>query len=419
MSDDWDDGFDDHYESDDLDHGHNHELDHGHTMEAHATDAPLTHDDLTHGEDGDHHVLVGDPEGDKDYWHLQETKFNCAAVQQQGILEAFSGKDFSQVDLTAQAIEHHLMSRGEGTSLPNIGKLLNYYGIETHSRSHASIGDLLAELSQKHKIIVGVHGDTPDHSLASILGTSSPDKYGHALWVTGLDVDVDHPDDTLITVNDSSDPHGAGKVYSLNKFKEMWGGTDFFYVATDEAPGDISIHDSDSEHDSHEYPEMVSWVKDHFPDLGSIGGIIGVASTGIDLKRAIEEKSLARKKRPQKAQQPSTTSQKQDRTTEKESKIEPRYKTSSTKKTSSAQPIKPGKLSARNRAANKSQNSANSRIEERLRLSAENREARRKSKLRELQKLQKEQAEQEILKSDKAPKDSGNVVYLKKSVKAE
>ncbi|MGQ0594131.1 MAG: hypothetical protein ACT4QB_16235 [Gammaproteobacteria bacterium] len=117
------------------------------------------------------------------------------------------------------------------------GRLLELHGIPCHDQQGATIEQLMAELAQGHKVIVGVDSGEMwghDDPLEDFFGQAAD----HAIWVTGMD--MSDPSDPKVIVNDSGDPSGAGKVYDLELFKDAWQDSGFFYVATDNAPPDVA-----------------------------------------------------------------------------------------------------------------------------------------------------------------------------------
>jgi hypothetical protein len=102
----------------------------------------------------------------------------------------------------------------------------------------ATVEDLISELSQGHKVLVDVDfGELldQDYPLEDFFQQSAD----RAIWVTGIDTgDPDHP---KVIINDSGDPHGAGKEYDLTNFVNAWKDSGFSYVATDNAPAGFHL----------------------------------------------------------------------------------------------------------------------------------------------------------------------------------
>ncbi|MBI4639789.1 MAG: hypothetical protein HY731_03800 [Candidatus Tectomicrobia bacterium] len=182
---------------------------------------------------------IGTPEIDTRYWDHQDLPFDCAVDAQRGIIEEFVGRHVSETEAVYVSVANGWLTPG-GTNPDDIGKLLACYGIPNHRVDGASIEQLAWELYHGHKIVVGVDsGGLRDqdplqatiHNLREAFGLQPAD---HAIWVTGLD--LSDPHHAKVIVNDSGDPHGAGKAYPLDRFLNAWKDSNFFYVATDYAP---------------------------------------------------------------------------------------------------------------------------------------------------------------------------------------
>lgn len=180
--------------------------------------------------------VVGTPDDDAGFWQPQTTAFTCAVMAQRGVIEAMTGEDVSEAQLVYEATADGCLSDG-GMSPYDVGRLLDDHQVPNHVVDHGTVGDLVAELSLGHKVIVGVDAgelwDT-DFALEDFFGQAAD----HAIWVTGIDdSDPAHPQ---VIVNDSGDPQGAGRAYDLDRFVNAWADSGFFYVATDHAPADYA-----------------------------------------------------------------------------------------------------------------------------------------------------------------------------------
>lgn len=188
-------------------------------------------------DDTDATSLVGTPEHDANYWQPQTTAFTCAVQAQRGIIEAFTGQSVSEAQLVYDATVNGWLTEG-GMSPHDVGSLLELYGIPCHTRTGATVEELMAELAQGRKVIVGVDSGEVwrnDFPLEDFFQQSAD----HAIWVTGVDMsDSANP---KVIVNDSGDPSGAGKAYDLTMFSDAWQDSGFFYVATDDAPSDMAL----------------------------------------------------------------------------------------------------------------------------------------------------------------------------------
>ena len=208
--------------------------------------------------------LVGTPDVDTQYWQPQTTAFTCAVQAQRGIIEAFTGQPVSEAQLVYDATVNGWLTDG-GMSPYDVGNLLELHGIPCHSKTGATVEEVMAELAQGHKVIVGVDSGEAwrtDFPLEDFFGQSAD----HAIWVTGVDMtDPGHP---KVIVNDSGDPSGAGKAYDLALFKDAWQDSGFFYVATNDAAPDMaftSTHGLDSTQGA--YSEIGSYFGKFYSDF--------------------------------------------------------------------------------------------------------------------------------------------------------
>lgn len=168
----------------------------------------------------------------------QTTEFTCAVVSQEMILRQF-GIDVSEAKLVYEGVINGWLG-DYGTAIEDVGKLLDFHGVNNHMRLGATVDELLAELIRGHKVITAVDS-------GELWGTDLPfsdwlftDGADHALVVTGLDLsDPNHPQ---VYVNDPGDPNGAGKAYPLDHFLDAWSDSGNMYVATDAAPPNLAEH---------------------------------------------------------------------------------------------------------------------------------------------------------------------------------
>ena len=176
--------------------------------------------------------VIGPPIPD----HDQTTEYTCAVVAQQMVLESF-GITVSETDLAVTAVEHGWLSSAGGTSIEDMGKLLEHYGIETHTVTGAGVADLLYELTQGHAVIVPVDSGElwgEDGPLTEFMPGDGPD---HAVVVQGID--MSDPTNPQVVINDPGDGSGGvGCLYPLKEFLAAWDDSGGHYVATDIGPAD-------------------------------------------------------------------------------------------------------------------------------------------------------------------------------------
>jgi hypothetical protein len=242
------------------------------------------------GDHGHAAPVCGMPEADTAFWQPQTTGFTCAVMAQRGIIAEFTGQDISEAQLVYDATAHGWLTDG-GMSPLDADKLLELYHIPCHSQTGARIEDLMAELAQGHKVIVGVDSGEiwgQDHPLEDFFGQAAD----HAIWVTGVDLsDPAHPQ---VIVNDSGDPNGAGKVYGLDQFVDAWQDSGFFYVSTDHAPPDMG-GTPDFDPSQGLFPALVDYFSGFDADFHErVGADPPAGASGARLEAGREPKDAAR-----------------------------------------------------------------------------------------------------------------------------
>lgn len=164
----------------------------------------------------------------------QQYSDTCAIKSQQIILNQF-GVNVSEDALVNQASQEGIYDHG--TAMEDVGKLLNDYGVQTHSVMGGDANQLVSELAQGHRVIVGVDSSELWHDnqfVADFKDFVSGENPDHALIVAGID--TSDPNDIKVQVIDP----GTGdcyKSYPLNQFMDAWQDSKCYMVATDTAPG--------------------------------------------------------------------------------------------------------------------------------------------------------------------------------------
>lgn len=190
---------------------------------------------------------------------IQHQSDTCAIKSQQIILHSF-GLDISEELLTIEATSKGYYIPGHGSNARDVGSLLEDHGVGTHSKTNATIYDLMYELAQGHKIIVGVDAD--ELWRPSYFNDLFGENANHALIVTGIN--TSNPFDTRVIITDP----GTGDVarsYPIEQFLDAWHDSACFMVATDEAPA-LSYPNGTYNH------EMVNfdYSLGHIPSIGNI-----------------------------------------------------------------------------------------------------------------------------------------------------
>ena len=147
-------------------------------------------------------------------------KMDCAIKAQQMVLHNY-GIEATVEELTELAKKNGWFEEGKGSAFDFVGELLNTYGVESVQMRNAGVYHIMHELSQGHKIIVGVDADDNDNGEAQ-----------HVMLVAGID--TTDPDNLKVVVRDPSHPE-QDTSYTANEFIERWKQTGCFMVATKQA----------------------------------------------------------------------------------------------------------------------------------------------------------------------------------------
>lgn len=123
---------------------------------------------------------------------------------------------------------------GHGTKEKDVGNLLEVCNIGTHTQHCDSVYDLINELKEGHRVIVGVDS----HELWAEPGSREYEFYrnlthaDHALIVTSVNIDPLHPEKSTVVLTDPG--NGSIMEYEFEKFAHSWKDSHFFMMATDE-----------------------------------------------------------------------------------------------------------------------------------------------------------------------------------------
>lgn len=158
----------------------------------------------------------------------------CAIKSQQLILKDF-GIEISEDQLCYEAVANGWYNNG--TCPADIGKLLELHGIGVSQYDNANIFNLVNELAQGHKVIVGVDsGELWEHDIRDKYFEDA--KADHALIVSG--VDTSDPNNVKVILTDP----GTGdllKEYSMEQFVDAWQDSNCYMMATNDSVPDIFL----------------------------------------------------------------------------------------------------------------------------------------------------------------------------------
>lgn len=162
----------------------------------------------------------------------QQYPDTCAIKSQQIILNEF-GIDVTEDQLVQFSYDQGWYNGdGSGTSAQDVGNLLESANIPVTRQDGANVFNLVSELSQGHKVIVGVDSEElwGNKFMAWIKDFFMGNTPDHALVVAGID--TSDPDNVMVIVDDP----GSGeyhKAYPLDQFMDAWSDAECYMVSTD------------------------------------------------------------------------------------------------------------------------------------------------------------------------------------------
>lgn len=177
-------------------------------------------------------IEYGTPFSDADYWRQQQGNASCAVVAQISVYESLTGEYISENAACNYAQQQGWFDPGSGTSPANTGKILNVLGIETYQQYNASFSSLEFALAMGYKPIVGLDANEIWNPQYDWYGNPLEQaNAGHAVWVTGIDYELDG---TIgIIINDSGTSYGMASVVDYQDFMNSWQDFGYFVSVAD------------------------------------------------------------------------------------------------------------------------------------------------------------------------------------------
>jgi len=203
---------------------------------------------------------VGDVTGDVvsivDVWDgAQSYPTSCAIRCQEMIIELYTGEEIDEHVLVQEAYDRGWWTPGVGTSVADIGNLLESNGIEVNRFENSNIFHLADQLAQGHKVIIGVDSGELWNQLPFLEDIQDAfffESADHAVIVSGID--TTDPGNPQVIISDPGTGEAAVS-YPLDEFMDAWKDSHFFMIATTEPP-------------AVEYaPELINLDSDLFQDM--------------------------------------------------------------------------------------------------------------------------------------------------------
>lgn len=177
--------------------------------------------------ESDPEQVAGDPEGSMEYWEYQGSTNRCAVYSQKFIIEQLTGEEIDIDEIVEVATENGWFSEDGGTSILNLNKLIEYYGVDSDISQYNSIEDIEECLENGGLVEVAIdadeiwYGENDDFYVPN-------DGANHAVEVIG--VDRTDPENPVVILNDSGNPNGCGVEIPLDTFIDAWEDSDFTMV---------------------------------------------------------------------------------------------------------------------------------------------------------------------------------------------
>lgn len=171
--------------------------------------------------------MIGEPYEDMETWSPQAEDYSCAIACQEMIAEQLTGQDFSEEKMIALARERGWYDPESGTTMFDVGKVLEELGMTVERQTGATISDLAAAL-ERGKAICGVNNmllSAPELFMLPGL------RANHAVQVIGID--TSNPDRVEVILNDPGVENGRGIRHSMDDFMKAWKTSGNFMVTVE------------------------------------------------------------------------------------------------------------------------------------------------------------------------------------------
>ncbi len=154
----------------------------------------------------------------------------CAIAAQQMVLNDY-GIHVSQIQLLEIAKQKGWFIDQLGTPLDYVGELLNHFDVQAVQFRNANIYHVIHELSQGHRIIVGLDANalSQDDRWRTFDDVLYGKEANHVLVVGGID--TSDPDNLQVVLSDPTNPE-HNRAYPADKFLKVWEESGYFMVST-------------------------------------------------------------------------------------------------------------------------------------------------------------------------------------------
>lgn len=191
-----------------------------------------------------HDIIIGNPQREMQYWHLQATPYSCGISTQQSGIESITQNSFVESQLRAEATARGWYQEGIGTAMNDFGKLLAteaHVPVETHTGG--TIAEIGQKLAQGEQVFVGVNSQvewSPDkHSLLGQIAPNLTDtsqfagqSADHVVQVIGEKINPLDPLHPTMIVNDSGSPNGQAVEIPAEQFQQAMNASQGYIAST-------------------------------------------------------------------------------------------------------------------------------------------------------------------------------------------
>lgn len=185
----------------------------------------------------DNIVISGSPNKDGQYWEWQGQDNSCAIMAQKGILESLDC-DVPKDDLVNMSYNNGWYDPKSGTSIEDVGNILENYNIPVERGYDKSLIDIYNALEKGEKVIVVLDANEIWSPEKDYYGNPiEQNDSGHAVWVTGIDMNKEG--NLSVILNDSGTLRGMKESVRLEDFKNAWDDFGNFSVITDSQQKEI------------------------------------------------------------------------------------------------------------------------------------------------------------------------------------
>jgi uncharacterized Zn-binding protein involved in type VI secretion len=146
----------------------------------------------------------------------QANKDTCALMTTQGIVQQSTGATFTEGQMQAIGVASGAYTVCNGTT--NEATVMTAAGIPATLQQNPTMPDIIAALAQNRAVVVGLDA-------RPIWGSNAPNPLGHAIRVTGVDLDS-NGNPTAVHINDtgSGQANQTVPIATFQNALSQWGG---------------------------------------------------------------------------------------------------------------------------------------------------------------------------------------------------